>query len=55
MFNHNDQGADTACDLLQRLFGKYGDNSGTRTLKKTASAEKKREYYLSKLGSILSQ
>ena len=54
MFNHYDQGADAACDLLPRLFGKYGDNSGTRTFKKTASAEKKIEYYFTKLGSILS-
>lgn len=51
--NNMSQGAGNLVDLMQHSMAKYGDNTGTRSLVKAVSAEKKRETYYAILGRLL--
>jgi len=46
--------AETLCDIIQRKFAGYGDDTGTRTNGKKTSAFSKMKKYVGTLGHLLS-
>ena len=40
------QDGETAADLLQRCFARYGDHSGSKTYNKKSASKKLDEYHL---------
>jgi hypothetical protein len=49
------QDCETLCDIIQRRFAGYGDNTGTRTQGRKETAKSKIDKYLMELGRILTK
>ena len=47
------QESQTVADILQRRFARYGDESGTKTIRRKEAATAKMKKYLLALGDIL--